>query len=305
LCALAPRAAAACIVHYAHPFMHKCTSGATTVRCLLQMPATKRRGWQFAKRNGTKMMSSACMPLLCFAASNACARADAPHYGGRPRSPRHLRPAGGPGCLPANQASIWFLLQLLCSGADTALPLSVHKLKEVYQETEASCRSRWGWTCTDGAAAAAAGGPAAAAAAPAATFPSPAAASGHEAPDDALSGSEDEPPLPSTSHLQLALLPGQAVLPAQTGSLVPRGERTPMAHPLSLVPPKRKFTPGVCCCLQQTLLTAADWFTLLQPLLPAQAASLALRARTRAWQAARISRLRSCRSWRTREGAEQ
>lgn len=57
---------------------------------------------------------------------------------------------------------------------------------------------------------------------------------------------------------------------------------------------------GVCCCLPvacKPLLTAAHWFVGLQPLPPAQArASRAVRARTRAWRAARTSRLRSCSS---------
>jgi hypothetical protein len=133
------------------------------------------------------------------------------------------------------------------------LPLSVRKLKEVYQDNKRELQIQVGLSLYRQAAAAV-GGPAAA------TSPAPAAASGHEASDDALSGSDDEPPLSAPSRLQLALLPAQAVVPAQTGSLVPRGQRAPMAHLLSLVPAKRKFTPpGVWCCwLQHTLLTATN-----------------------------------------------
>ena len=92
------------------------------------------------------------------------------------------------------------------------------------------------------AAAAAAG----AAAAAATSLPFAGAQHAHAALDDALSRSEDELDLPSTSHLQLALLP------TQTGSLVPlpvRGQRAPMAHLLALVPAKRKARVCAVACL--------------------------------------------------------
>jgi hypothetical protein len=192
----------------------------------------------------------------------------------------------------ANEASLLFFPTLLYSCAHTALPLSVRKLKEVYQDNKRELSIQVGLELYRSAAAAAAG----AAAAAATSLPFAGAQHAHAALDDALSRSEDELDLPSTSHLQLALLP------TQTGSLVPlpvRGQRAPMAHLLALVPAKRKAT-GVCCCLPvacKPLLTAAHWFVGLQPLPPAQArASRAVRARTRAWRAARTSRLRSCSS---------